>query len=882
MKYLKLFESFNYNLKVFTQNEFTDFYVKNYGYDYNLSDRIEYFSYDDLSHIFGNDDYNKSLRFIVAYNDKDILGIAKYAYYSMQKRYGVSFISTNNSFLKRGISENLVEEMLRYFSEHNKDEILGMSEYSITGWHSLRHNFRKFAKKYGVKVKEQKIGYGIKTDDDLDLYNQSKKEIQELYPGTYPEMKLESVTNFEKWFGNSKVVNEQGKPLVVYHGTTKDFEKFKEKTGKKSKSKQQMDFGIHFSENPKDSEIYTKNNGTIYPVYLKIENPLDLTKGTWWNDDPDFDKMVLFAEKILKVSRLVKRKQVFSKYNKNGEIIDGIGNVVIVQNMLDKISPSKVYDLVTNNFDGIIYQPYQIQGFNTFTKFAKSYIVFSPTQIKSVANIGSYDLRNPLMLESKNNSKTITGYRNKKSNIIGEYGTWYYPENSPVWNFHNIEKYYKKTVNFKNILKIPNSELDGYEHYVIEYLIDIWIDDNYFDEWYKKLEKESEEQDIEIGVLEMREIMKETIKRGYDGIEFGNHEFVYYENEKMLENKNTIMKRDDVIKMIKEDLTDYDDVTWEQFVDNQELGECQSIVSSIERMNITGVESHFGEIEIVNFPTDEDYYGKIMTHHWITFLGEVFEFSKGTLSNYIDWNDLYDVDDEGEVDYSGQIMIKESLETPELASGKAAFKIFLKIINSNDNLFSTKNYLNKGKYLYFFYTDSIQNNEDIIDELEVRTSLETAYKTIYKLKDKRLSFFFAIDEFKLFYGFYDDTTHLIYKIGKYNVHDTDLRNLPDLDCLKKVNDVLIPDVDIKKRRFLNEIKEDFKKLFPKTNSKIEVTSSTVVKKEVELNKFKEGDQDYDAMSVTLDRFAENFDWYDKVHTYIEIDEQNVIFYIKVV
>ena len=93
-------------------------------------------------------------------------------------------------------------------------------------------------------------------------------------------------------------------------------------------------------------------------------------------------------------------------------------------------------------------------------------------------------------------------------------------------------------------------------------------------------------------------------------------------------------------------------------------------------------------------------------------------------------------------------------KTPELASGKAAFKIFLKIINSNDNLFSVKNYLNKGKYLYFFYTDTIQNNDNVIDELEVRNSLETAFKTIFKLRDKRLSFFFAVDDYKLFYGFY--------------------------------------------------------------------------------------------------------------------------------
>ena len=32
---------------------------------------------------------------------------------------------------------------------------------------------------------------------------------------------------FREWFGNSKVVDESGKPLVVYHGTSGDFDVFR-------------------------------------------------------------------------------------------------------------------------------------------------------------------------------------------------------------------------------------------------------------------------------------------------------------------------------------------------------------------------------------------------------------------------------------------------------------------------------------------------------------------------------------------------------------------------------------------------------------------------------------------------------------------------------
>ena len=33
-------------------------------------------------------------------------------------------------------------------------------------------------------------------------------------------------TNFYKWFGNSKIVDDNGKPLIVYHGSPSVFNKF--------------------------------------------------------------------------------------------------------------------------------------------------------------------------------------------------------------------------------------------------------------------------------------------------------------------------------------------------------------------------------------------------------------------------------------------------------------------------------------------------------------------------------------------------------------------------------------------------------------------------------------------------------------------------------
>jgi hypothetical protein len=109
-----------------------------------------------------------------------------------------------------------------------------------------------------------------------------------------------------------------------------------------------------------------------------------------------------------------------------------------------------------------------------------------------------------------------------------------------------------------------------------------------------------------------------------------------------------------IIDKIKVELMNEYDCGWESFIDGQSLGDCQSIVSSIKHFNIPGVKTHFGEIK-VEYPIDEDYEGKIMTHHWCSYEGNILEFSKGTLVDYVDWGDVYNPIDDGEIEYINEI-----------------------------------------------------------------------------------------------------------------------------------------------------------------------------------------------------------------------------------
>ena len=70
--------------------------------------------------------------------------------------------------------------------------------------------------------------------------------------------------NFWKWFGNSKLIDNDGIPIIYYHGTksSKIFDKFKISDGFYGE-------GVYFFDNKKSAEIYGKS----IDCYLKIEKP---------------------------------------------------------------------------------------------------------------------------------------------------------------------------------------------------------------------------------------------------------------------------------------------------------------------------------------------------------------------------------------------------------------------------------------------------------------------------------------------------------------------------------------------------------------------------------------------------------------------------------
>ena len=85
---------------------------------------------------------------------------------------------------------------------------------------------------------------------------------------------------FKNWFGDSKAVDDAGKPIVVYHSTRGQFDEFNT-TGEG----QSLNTGTFFSSSPDVAGTYnTSSEHSIVPAYLSLKNPVIIdANGANWN-----------------------------------------------------------------------------------------------------------------------------------------------------------------------------------------------------------------------------------------------------------------------------------------------------------------------------------------------------------------------------------------------------------------------------------------------------------------------------------------------------------------------------------------------------------------------------------------------------------------------
>ena len=184
---------------------------------------------------------------------------------------------------------------------------------------------------------------------------------------------------FKRWFGDSKVVNEDGSPKLMYRGGNEDIEIFDRR---KSKASNLYGRGFYFTE----SEEHAKQYGGVNSYYLRIEHPLDASSG---DKQINQSQMRNFLEAVAEdedyglenygygatvdsVLRSLRGKDDFAALQDINAT--AVGDFVAAIELFNKVNGTK--------YDGII----------TPTET----VVFDSRQIKSATdNAGTFDPENP-------------------------------------------------------------------------------------------------------------------------------------------------------------------------------------------------------------------------------------------------------------------------------------------------------------------------------------------------------------------------------------------------------------------------------------------------------------------------------------------------------
>ena len=133
----------------------------------------------------------------------------------------------------------------------------------------------------------QELGAGLQNIISQNSQNFKPQNENSSRNSVSPEADVTETAPFKNWFGDSKVVDESGKPLEVYHGTNWDGWEF------------DTENGAFFSEKEDYAEEMAAQRGgsRIVKAYLSIRNPLVVKVPGNKMADPEFEARIIAEAK---------------------------------------------------------------------------------------------------------------------------------------------------------------------------------------------------------------------------------------------------------------------------------------------------------------------------------------------------------------------------------------------------------------------------------------------------------------------------------------------------------------------------------------------------------------------------------------------------------
>lgn len=211
---------------------------------------------------------------------------------------------------------------------------------------------------------------------------------------------------FKQWFGNSKIVDREGRPQVMYHGTRADVDTLDPRQANAIFVTPDADFANYFAEGKhketgnSDFDLFGEDKsagGNVMPVYVQAANPFDF-------DNPEH------LSRLVKV--LVDKHMITDEEGYRVIEIDGFGNGGKPTKLRFVAANAKSVFGSDNSWRYLespqVQQFIREAGFDGFymnesvgNKPVKNLAVYDRTQLKSATgNKGTFDPQNPKMNES--------------------------------------------------------------------------------------------------------------------------------------------------------------------------------------------------------------------------------------------------------------------------------------------------------------------------------------------------------------------------------------------------------------------------------------------------------------------------------------------------
>jgi hypothetical protein len=196
-------------------------------------------------------------------------------------------------------------------------------------------------------------GYAVPSMGMMVILNQSNVPVKPR--GTQAEMKVRGekfqikppkTEEFKQWFGNSKIVNEDGSPKVMYHGTARDITEFKPKQANAIFLTDDPAFAKNFADSSIDYIVYETFQSLPFETQEKVIKDavkLAVDNGTLSKADARFAKQTaLTGGNIQKYGIQFHLKKFMRPYLTTGE------NIIPVF-----VKASKPFDYENYDVDGL-------------------------------------------------------------------------------------------------------------------------------------------------------------------------------------------------------------------------------------------------------------------------------------------------------------------------------------------------------------------------------------------------------------------------------------------------------------------------------------------------------------------------------------------------